>query len=596
MEQDQLVYAAPLDAVQAAGKLVVSLNGHAILLIAENGHVYALDNRCPHMGFPLDRGTVCDGLLTCHWHHARFDLATGGTFDLWAGDVRTYRVEIRGNEVWVDLTPTSSPVEHALQRLQDGLAHNLSLVLAKAALTLAENKAESTAYCEAARFGVRYRQAGWGPGLTILICMQNLAPWLAPQDRPLALYHGIVAVAADTQQMPPHLPVRPLPGPARDNALYQRWFRQFVDVRDREGAERCLLSMLTNGADPTVIAETLFAAITDHRYVSLGHPLDFTNKALEALDGLGWDLAPEILPSLVPGYVNGDRMEEHNQWRRPIDLVRILEQAFDVLPQALEQGQTRATQWSDETTLLPVLLGDDPQAIADALLDALRDGAKPAHLAAAVTYAAALRIAQFPTSNEFSDWDTALHTLSFAHAVERGLRRVPSPWLLRGVFDAAMSVYLDRFLNIPAVRIPSYPSLAGDPHEELATLATLLDRQQQVQAAAETVARYQAKGGAIAPLVATLGQLLLREDRNFHTIQMVEAAVSQVAQRGNTPESWHMLLAATRYLAAHAPTARSQVQTYRIAARLHRGERLYETVEREDGAALSVETQQAAPR
>jgi nitrite reductase/ring-hydroxylating ferredoxin subunit len=37
-----------------------------------------------HMGFPLERGSVADGILTCHWHHARFDLASGCTFDLWA--------------------------------------------------------------------------------------------------------------------------------------------------------------------------------------------------------------------------------------------------------------------------------------------------------------------------------------------------------------------------------------------------------------------------------------------------------------------------------------------------------------------------------
>ena len=35
-------------------------------------------------------------------------------------------------------------------------------------------------------------------------------------------------------------------------------------------------------------------------------------------------------------------------------------------------------------------------------------------------------------------------------------------------------------------------------------------------------------------------------------------------------------IAAARYLAAHAPTARSQRQTYEIARRLHRGEKLYE--------------------
>jgi hypothetical protein len=36
------------------------------------------------------------------------------------------------------------------------------------------------------------------------------------------------------------------------------------------------------------------------------------------------------------------------------------------------------------------------------------------------------------------------------------------------------------------------------------------------------------------------------------------------------------LIAATRYLAAHSPTTRSQRQTYDIARRLQRGERLYE--------------------
>jgi len=41
------------------------------------------------MGFPLDRGSVEDGILTCHWHHARFDFASGCTFDLWADDVPT---------------------------------------------------------------------------------------------------------------------------------------------------------------------------------------------------------------------------------------------------------------------------------------------------------------------------------------------------------------------------------------------------------------------------------------------------------------------------------------------------------------------------
>src|SRR5437660_1074130 len=88
---------------------------------------------CPHMGFPLDRGSVEDGILTCHWHHARFDLASGCTFDLWADDVPTCAVEMRGGEVWV--RPEfghADPGAYWRQRLEAGMAHNLGLVIAKA--------------------------------------------------------------------------------------------------------------------------------------------------------------------------------------------------------------------------------------------------------------------------------------------------------------------------------------------------------------------------------------------------------------------------------------------------------------------------------
>ncbi len=38
------------------------------------------------------------------------------------------------------------------------------------------------------------------------------------------------------------------------------------------------------------------------------------------------------------------------------------------------------------------------------------------------------------------------------------------------------------------------------------------------------------------------------------------------------------LVAAARYLAAHATTTRAQHQTFEIARRLHRGDRLYEEI------------------
>jgi hypothetical protein len=244
------------------------------------------------------------------------------------------------------------------------------------------------------------------------------------------------------------------------------------------------------------------------------------------------------------------------------------------LPRALERGAEAEADPRLREALVETVLNDEPAIILDALLQALRDGISPVELASAVAFAAATRIARFPTSNEFGDWDTALHTFTFANAVEQGLRRSPSPPLVRGVLDAAMSVHIDRFLNVPAKRPPRPTS--GDPEALLQELPRLLDRQQQVEPARALVASFLAAGGAPGRLIAALGSALLRENRNFHTIQCVEAAVRQYELLSETAEAGRPLLAAAGYLAAHSTTSRSERQTFEIALRLHRGEKLYD--------------------
>ncbi|MBW4621101.1 MAG: Rieske (2Fe-2S) protein [Cyanosarcina radialis HA8281-LM2] len=576
---EQYVRAAKLEDVRKTGRLVVAIAGHTLLLISVDNKVYAVDNRCPHMGFPLHKGTVKDCILTCDWHYARFDLTSGGTFDSWADDLPAFPVQIRDDEVWVDIAPHADPLTHHRDRLQDGLEQGISLVVGKSVIALLDKGVNPTEpFRMGLDFGVRYRQGGWGTGLTIHTCMMNLLPYLDTEDKARAIYHGLAAVARDSANQPPRFPVKPLPesDSLEKLPILQNWFREFIEVRDAEGAERCLASAIRAGASSEQIARMLFAAVTDRRYIDVGHTLDFTNKALEALDATGWENAEIVLTSLVSGYASATRMEESRSWRSPVDLVAILQQAFEDLPTALATGRDKQGNWKDRPQLIPVLLGDNAQSIADALLTALREGCTEEELAGTVAYAAALRIAQFSTNNDFNDWDSAHHTFTFANAVHQGLRRLASPELLRGVFDAAMSVYLDRFLNVPAARLPNPDKTVENPAELLQELPDLLDRQQQVNRVGELVGSYLYSGGKPEQLLAMLGKLLLREDRQFHVIQEIEAAFRQYSLLGNTPEGINVLVAASRYLAAHAPTMRSQGQTYQMAYRLHRGDRVFE--------------------
>jgi hypothetical protein len=60
---------------------------------------------------------------------------------------------------------------------------------------------------------------------------------------------------------------------------------------------------------------------------------------------------------------------------------------------------------------------------------------------------------------------------------------------------------------------------------------------------------------------------------------MVEAGIRQYLEWEGLPEGEQILVAVARFLAAHAPTQRAQLQTADIALRLHRGESLYEAAD-----------------
>ena len=572
---------ASVDELKEKGCIVV--NGHdgpIAVFHHDDGQVHAVDNRCPHMGFPLHRGTIKDGILTCHWHHADFDLESGCTFDLFADDVPVFAVEKRNGDVWVSGTrDQSGDAAHWQQRLREGLEQNISLVNAKAVIALLKSGVSFKEIAETGgRYGVRYRSSGWGSGLTILTAMTNLCDYLPPDEQILPLYQGLTHVARDSNGQPPRFDLQPLD---TENLTYEqlkRWFRRFVEVRDTDGATRCLLTAVSMGSEPGRLVDMMMCAATDRVFLDGGHVVDFINKSTELLDHIGWQHADEVLPSLVRQLCAAQRSEETNAWRHPDDLAAILRGMNDALPGAMA-APSNGYAWEGPGELAEVILGDDPQLTVDTMLARLREGMTPIQLSQSVTYAAALRIARFHTQNEFGDWITVLHTFTYANALHQALKRTGSPELVRGVFHGAMAVYLDRFLNVPPARLPSEKAtadLAGDTDAILDAFLNELDTQQQVEPAARLVYRYLVDGHPVNRLFRTLAVSLLREDAEFHSFQMLEAGIRQYEELQGSPAADHVLIATARYLAAHAPTQRALNQTAQIALRLSRGEALYE--------------------
>jgi hypothetical protein len=456
--------------------------------------------------------------------------------------------------------------------LRNGLEDDISLVIAKSVLGLLDAGVPASEIVRTGmEFGARYRGAGWGAGLTVLVAMANLLPQLAPDDQALALVHGLTFVADDTRSQAPRFAVGAL---ETDDVPFDRlesWYRRFVDTRSSDAAERTLETALAESDRLADVEAMMFAAVTDHVFIDGGHTIDFTNKAFEAVEHLGKDAAGDILPTLVQQTTAATRSEEFGEWRHPHDRAALAQRTVEALSAALEEGKARRGQYDSVAALAWQLLDDDPEVVASSLLDALRAGADEEQVGRAIAFAAALRIARFHVQNDHGDWDNVHHAFTAANALHHALQRRASLDLLRGAVHAALRINLDRFLNVPAARPPHATSGSLD------ALAHCFDVQGMVDEAGNEAYGFLRGGGSRAELVAALGHGLLAEDADFHWYQTVEAGVRQAQQwpEGSEEEAL-VLTAVARFLAAHTPTRRELPTVVRIATRLRRGEALYE--------------------
>ena len=81
------------------------------VLHADDDQFYAVRDECSHAAVPLSEGEIDGCTLECWLHGSRFDLRTGKPTGLPATEpVATFPVEVRGADVYVDVTTTLNGV------------------------------------------------------------------------------------------------------------------------------------------------------------------------------------------------------------------------------------------------------------------------------------------------------------------------------------------------------------------------------------------------------------------------------------------------------------------------------------------------------
>ena len=92
----------------------VTVDRYDVALARHGEEVFALQDLCSHAEVALSEGEVEDCTVECWLHGSKFDLRTGKPTGLPATEpVATFPVEVRGDEVFVDVTTTLNGVTPA---------------------------------------------------------------------------------------------------------------------------------------------------------------------------------------------------------------------------------------------------------------------------------------------------------------------------------------------------------------------------------------------------------------------------------------------------------------------------------------------------
>ncbi len=569
------------DFVEGEGKPFTIEGTHLAVFLYE-GQFQAIDNRCPHMGYPMSQGSIRDGVLICHWHHWEFDLKTGGCLLTSGDDLKAFPVEVRDDEhLWVGISPGEKEearlrlVARGKRALEQGLKDRSAFLIAKAVAALRQTGAKPQDIIQQGLYyGAHKTNDGWSSGTAILTLAANLWDDIAPADQNLFLVHGLTQISMRTsgssrrQRFP-----FPRATNDQDPATFKRWFRTFINQRHHGAAERILLTLHDRDAGKEALADFIFTAATDFYFTGDGHALDFANKMFEALDYVEWVGANEILRPIIVDLVSRTRHEETSRWA---DSLPTLEDIFTRLDGIWEDNQQNEASL-DISEFSRVMLEDDFGPILARVEEALRAGVPPTEICRAMTYAGAVRTMRFHLKNE-GDWHDVANIYSYSHALYCAFQYAGSKELLRAIFHGAVFMTYLRWLNMPAARVPQHGQMLDETFDSDDAMLKRFGEFADFQKVAEAevlVSQYLEEGRDITKLRHALAHIMLREDAELHMFQVLEAAFRHYDLSDDPEEKRVHLLAATRYITAQK-VMKNILWSTENAERLQRGDLLSE--------------------
>lgn len=406
------------DELKKNGRSVIRQGARQIALLQHEGRVYAVDNRCPHEGYPLSEGSIQPGtcLLTCNWHNWKFDLNTGETL-LGEDHVNVYETRVQDGVVWIAIPELST------QALSEKILRNLRAAF------------DEQQYGRIARELARLHYNGIDPEIAVRSALgwthdrlemgfdhsfAVASDWLSlyherqeTEERIVCLTEIIDYMSESALRMPEY------PFTNHRFPFDKTQFLSAVEQEDEEKAVGQVFYALESGRHFEDLEETLTAAALMH-YNDFGHSLIYLFKARQLVERLGPAVERHVLASLVRSICLATREDTLPEFKR-------LRESVEAWP----MGKNQVSEISTKE-----LLG---MGTNDALQWILRQAEtySPESIYFALLHANAWSLLHYNLDLQFSftnpvskniGWLDFTHGITFANAVRRQCSRFPQYW------------------------------------------------------------------------------------------------------------------------------------------------------------------------
>ena len=522
------VKVATLDELAEGKPRAIKVEGQSIALFKHNGGIYATDNQCPHMGYPLTRGRVRGGVLTCDWHGWSYDMRGGGCFTGGCDDLATFPVEVRENDIYIDIAGGGNKRDDAhFLLLQEGMLFGDNWTLSKAvAIILAKGVSEGDVLNRLVRHAGRHfvteldaREGG--RHLANLVNGVKVASQYEPEDRLIPLMMAAAGASGRAGDRPG---VARLPGDITWEKL-ERWIRVFSADREWEGIEKCLITARRLGGHDDKIIPLAYECIVEPFFLGHSDSLLYIGYLAELLEQFGWEVSEELVCGLT-AKVLGRGRGAPDEIRR--EAIGKLESLADFVAEIAANPPSEASDF-DEDVFAAGLVSGDLDNTFDTITNALKSGAGIDQIVQTMVLLGADRMARTPASMSPGWWELG-QEITLSSSIRKALRFGGYQVAAKALYHVAWEFFSNRWLNIRQMPLstPRSTTPSDAPNEDagiedvISTIETV-----QIQEVGRVTRGYLNSDFSGDRLLAELGQCILRDDNGWDILHTLRTAFDE---------------------------------------------------------------------